>query len=450
MKTKKFLIMMAVGLMTCSTAVYAQSNNKSVSTVTKKMLNKSSSNKEKISSSSNTRSTQNGKSRRTQATPDNNKKNTSNTYQSTGNSRGVSGGHSTSRGESSSTNRREMSSPNTSRNNTGGGNRAVSPSPARNTQTGSVRGGADVSNTRENTYRGNVTSARVQGGSSNRGTANYQRQQVSTNISHSRERMVQRRKSVMTKRASTLVPTGSSKGATSATSAVAHQAKSSNFIYSPYSNSVKRMRPLSTNSHSNPRQITYSGLWNQCKNNSKMSQAQTYAKQNLNMNVIDYGISGRFLFVISEDNMGVYLQACNEEGKVLDEQKISREYVSLVTNEENSGCWITKKNEIDPLYYSFDGEHLLRMDPDEGMDIIDLDFCDMVTYTISRENQRTFFQVYSDTEEEPLASTEINDDFCIIDVEDEECTCYIKDSENKRSVQVFFFGEDGIEMVDGE
>ena len=201
-----------------------------------------------------------------------------------------------------------------------------------------------------------------------------------------------------------------------------HSVRTSNFVYSPQKNSVMKMHPSSVKPKSSARQMTHSGLWSQCQNNwsgtqtTNKSLVQTYAKQNLNMELIDYGFSGGILYVIAEDSKGTFLQACNQDGTVLDEQEIIRGYKTIVTTEENSGCWIVKKNDADPLYYSFDGTHLTKYIPDEGKDIIDFDFCEMVTYTITRENQHTYFQIYNDTDQQPIASTEINGDFNTIDV----------------------------------
>lgn len=194
--------------------------------------------------------------------------------------------------------------------------------------------------------------------------------------------------------------------------------------------------------------MTHSGLWSQCANNwagnqsTNKSLVQSYAKQNLNMELIDYGFSGGVLYVIANDSKGTFLQACNQDGTVLDEQEVLPGYCTIFTSEENSGCWIMKRNDADPLYYSFDGTHLTKYTPDEGKDIIDFDFCEMVTYTITRENQHTYFQIYNDTDQQPLASTEIDGDFNTIDVEADECRCYIKDPENNQAAEMIWLGDE--------
>lgn len=172
-------------------------------------------------------------------------------------------------------------------------------------------------------------------------------------------------------------------------------------------------------------------------------------KRNYDMNMIDYGFSEGVLYVISEDSKGVFLQACDEDGHVLDEQEISREYKSIVITEENSGCWILKKRDKDPLYYNYDGKHLLRYDFDEGKEIIDFNYCEMVTYTITRENHHTYFQIYNDNDEHPLASSEINDCYNTIDVEPTDCKCHIKNAENGQSAEAVWLGDE-IMFVEGE
>ena len=158
--------------------------------------------------------------------------------------------------------------------------------------------------------------------------------------------------------------------------------------------------------------------------------------------MVDYAFSYGVLYVISEDSKGLFLQACGEDGTVMDEQKIGRGYKTVVTTEENTGCWIMKDGEKDPLYFNYDGKHLLMYSPEEGKDIIDYNFCEMVTYTITRENHHTYLQIYNDADEQPLASSEIDESFNTIDIEPTGCRCFIKDSENGQSTEIIWLGDE--------
>lgn len=208
------------------------------------------------------------------------------------------------------------------------------------------------------------------------------------------------------------------------------------------------MNISSTNAKSSPRQIYRTGLWDKCSSNwygnhtTNKSNVQSFASQQYNVNIIDYGFCDGILYCISEDSKGVFLQACDKDGKVLDEQKINRGYKTIVITEENSGCWITKEGDKDPLYYSFDGKYLMKYDYDEGKEIIDYNFCERVQYTITRENHHTYFQIYSDNNEHPLASSEINDCFNTVDVEPADCRCFIKNTENGQATEVIWLGDE--------
>lgn len=463
MKTSKFLTIVFVSIIACTASVYAQSNiNKSSNTVTKKTEGKSVSNKAKDSSSSNasltlSRTISQSPQRSPSSSKESRKTTTPNSYQSTSTSRGSSEGQTPSRDATSSSSSRKTSAQNASQGINIGRSRLGSSTSTRDPQTTSSQrnSGSGINSSRSNAYRGNEPANRNQGVSMNRGSEKSPRQKSTANINHSRERLIQRIKNSTPRVVDSPKSTPGNWSTTSSTATLSGQSRASNFVYSPHSNCVMKMRPSSGKSHTSPRQVNRSGLWDKCENNksvshsTRLSQVQAYAIQNLNMNIIDYGFSGGLLYMISKDSTGVFLQACNKDGKVLDEQKITQEYTTIVTNEENSGCWIMKKNEEDPLYYGFDGVHLLKYDPDENIEIIDFNFCEMVTYTISRENQHTYFQIYSDTSEQPLASTEINDNFNTIDVETTECRCYIKDIDNKQSVEVVWLGYE-IMMVEGE
>lgn len=280
-----------------------------------------------------------------------------------------------------------------------------------------------------------------------RSSSDSKMQTAKANINHSREKLIQKRRS---SQAGLSTHKGGSRSTTRPSYSQKQQSGFSNFVYSPQRNSVMKMYPSSANKKSSPRQIYRSGLWNTCARNwsgnhtTNKSDAQDFMKRNYDMNMIDYGFSEGVLYVISEDSKGVFLQACDEDGHVLDEQEISREYKSIVITEENSGCWIMKKREKDPLYYYFDGKNLLRYDIDEGKKVVCIDYCEAVTYAIISENHHTYFQVYGDIDaEHPLASSEIDDNYTIIDVDQSNsCACYIKDAENNLSTEVFWYGDE--------
>ncbi len=456
MKTTKVLTIVFLSLIACTTSVYAQINvntsNKSTSTSskvkpvvgTKKKSSSASTNtvqKKPVDPPANVNSTSSATER---------KKNTNRTNQ--GNSNTLS----TTRKPSPEIGGRPTSS-NTVLS-TGNGRRVPgSSTSSRNSWPTSTKRdtGSDVSDSRSGANRAGGSLNRNQTGNSDSNTGNVHRKPQRANINHSRERMIQRKRALSTRTTSGSAPTAGNWNTTTSTTPMAKKAKSTNFVYSPYSNSVKKMRPSSGVTHTSPRPITRPGLWSQCERSqsasrtTRLSQVQAYAKLHLNMNVIDYGFSSGVLYVISEDSAGVFLQACNEGGKVLDEQAISREYSELTTNEENSGCWIMKPGDKDPQYYSFDGEHLLRYTPDGNVEIIDLNFCEALIYTISKDNQHTYLQIYSNIDENPIASTEIDDDFNTIDVEAASCGCYIKDAEDKQSLQALLVDEEII-MFDVE
>ena len=445
MKTTKILTIVFVSVMAFTTSVYAQVSSSTSSSTSTKMKAKPVLKANKSSSSSSTGTLQ----QKPTAQPSRTNSTTPTERRNPPDRRGGSGTQNKVRNQSTPTGSRTPTSTNATRNTNREQGSSIS-----TTSTMGLRSTSTPSNTRSDdnhsrsdAYRGRGTTGRTQTGTSGRNTGNIQRKPVPANINHTRQKMVQLRRANTTNGVAASVPTAVSGNTASTSTSTAWKSKASNFVYSPYSNSVKKMRPSSAGSHRTPRYVSRPGLWDQCKSSSSASRAtrlsnvQAFAKQHLNMNVIDYGFSGGVLYVMSEDSTGTFLQACNDDGNVLDELSISQEYTKLTTNEENNGCWIMKQGDNDPEYYSYDGVRLLKYTSDGNAEIIDFNFCGELVYTISRENQHTYLQVYVGSEEQSRTRAEIDDCFNTIDVEYNTCTFYIKDAESNQVKEAVWFDD---------
>ena len=85
-----------------------------------------------------------------------------------------------------------------------------------------------------------------------------------------------------------------------------------------------------------------------------------YVQDTYHVDMVTYGISGDIMYAIVRDGGNTYLQVYDKDDHLLAEQKINRKYCNMVIDSDNGGCWISKKNNKDPLLFIWaDGQLLI-------------------------------------------------------------------------------------------
>lgn len=85
-----------------------------------------------------------------------------------------------------------------------------------------------------------------------------------------------------------------------------------------------------------------------------------YVKETYSVDMVTFGISDNVMYAIVRDGGDTYLQVYDKDDHLLAEQKIHKKYCNLVIDAESGGCWISKKNDKDPLLFLWaDGQLLI-------------------------------------------------------------------------------------------
>ena len=115
-----------------------------------------------------------------------------------------------------------------------------------------------------------------------------------------------------------------------------------------------------------PRPWYWPGFWLYCNSYwydyhvTDVVVVRDYVQNKYNVDLVTYGISGDIMYAIVRDGGDTYLQVYDKDDHLLAEQKINRKYCNMVIDSENGGCWISKKNEKDPLLFIWaDGQLLI-------------------------------------------------------------------------------------------
>ena len=115
-----------------------------------------------------------------------------------------------------------------------------------------------------------------------------------------------------------------------------------------------------------PRPWYWPGFWHYCNSYwydyhvTDVVVVHDYVQSKYNVDLVTYGISGDIMYAIVRDGGTTYLQVYDKDDHLLAEQKINRKYCNMVIDSENGGCWISKKNEKDPLLFIWaDGQLLI-------------------------------------------------------------------------------------------
>ena len=115
-----------------------------------------------------------------------------------------------------------------------------------------------------------------------------------------------------------------------------------------------------------PRPWYWPGFWHYCNSYwydyhvTDVVVVHKYVQDQYNVDLVTYGISGDIMYAIVRDGGDTYLQVYDKDDHLLAEQKINRKYCNMVIDSENGGCWISKKNEKDPLLFIWaDGQLLI-------------------------------------------------------------------------------------------
>ena len=115
-----------------------------------------------------------------------------------------------------------------------------------------------------------------------------------------------------------------------------------------------------------PRPWYWPGFWHYCHSYwydyhvTDVVVVHDYVQKTYNVDMITYGISGDIMYAIVRDGGSTYLQVYDNNDRLLAEQKINKRYCNMVIDAENGGCWISKKNNKDPLLFIWaDGQLLI-------------------------------------------------------------------------------------------
>lgn len=114
------------------------------------------------------------------------------------------------------------------------------------------------------------------------------------------------------------------------------------------------------------RPLFWPGFWLYCNSYwydyhvTDVVEVRRYVQDTYQVDMVTYGISGDVMYAIVKDGGETYLQVYDKEDHLLAEQKIHRKYCNLVIDAESGGCWISKKNDKDPLLFLWaDGKLLI-------------------------------------------------------------------------------------------
>lgn len=119
-----------------------------------------------------------------------------------------------------------------------------------------------------------------------------------------------------------------------------------------------------------PRPWYWPGFWLYCNRYwydyhvTDVVVVRDYVQSTYNVDLVTYGISGDIMYAIVRDGGDTYLQVYDKDDHLLAEQKINRKYCNMVIDSENGGCWISKKNEKDPLLFIWAEGQLLIYEAD--------------------------------------------------------------------------------------
>ena len=114
------------------------------------------------------------------------------------------------------------------------------------------------------------------------------------------------------------------------------------------------------------RPLFWPGFWLYCNSYwydyhvTDVVEVRRYVLDTYQVDMVTYGISGDVMYAIVKDGGETYLQVYDKEDHLLAEQKIHRKYCNMVIDPDNGGCWISKKNDKDPLLFLWaDGKLLI-------------------------------------------------------------------------------------------
>jgi hypothetical protein len=116
-----------------------------------------------------------------------------------------------------------------------------------------------------------------------------------------------------------------------------------------------------------PRLYYWPGFWGYCHSYwfdyhvTDIVVVRLYLKDTYNMELVDYAISGEYMYALINDSDGhTYLQIYDKNDKLLAEQQVSHKYKKIEVDSLNGGCWITKKRGKDALLFLYaDGQLLI-------------------------------------------------------------------------------------------
>ena len=119
-----------------------------------------------------------------------------------------------------------------------------------------------------------------------------------------------------------------------------------------------------------PRPWYWPGFWVYCNSYwydyhvTDVTVVRRYVQDTYHVDMITYGISGDIMYAIVRDGGQTYLQVYDKDDHLLAEQKINKKYCNMVIDSENGGCWISKKNNKDPLLFIWAEGQLLIYEAD--------------------------------------------------------------------------------------
>ena len=137
------------------------------------------------------------------------------------------------------------------------------------------------------------------------------------------------------------------------------------YFYHPWHGYVVHCHPIFWDPIA-PRPWYWPGFWHYCHNYwydyhvTDVVVVRDYVRSTYNVDIVTYGISGDIMYAIVRDDGDTYLQVYDNNDHLLAEQKIHKKYCNLVIDAESGGCWISKKNDKDPLLFLWaDGQLLI-------------------------------------------------------------------------------------------
>lgn len=119
-----------------------------------------------------------------------------------------------------------------------------------------------------------------------------------------------------------------------------------------------------------PRPWHWPGFWLFCNSYwydyhvTDVVVVRQYVQDTYKVDIVTYGISGDIMYAIVRDGGDTFLQVYDKEDHLLAEQKINKKYCNMVIDPDNGGCWISKKNEKDPLLFIWAEGQLLIYEAD--------------------------------------------------------------------------------------